>query len=249
MKKTLLIAAAALAAGVISSQAQVYSQNIVGYVNQVVPVNFSVINNPLDNSVGNAATNLFDCFSGNNDGTILYYWNGTGFTQVAFASGSPSGFVNAATAAVVPTPILNPGTGYYINNQNFAFTNTFVGTVHVDGAGVSTNVVGVTTNSIGTLHTYVFISSKLPVGGGISSALGLSNDSNGDLDGSIVYIPNIGVDGQVHGYNQVAYSSGSPSGFVNAATAAVVPEPQIPVGGGFLFNNQSGGTWNWIQSF
>ncbi len=37
--KTLLIAAAALAAAVTSSQAQstVYSQNIVGYVNQVLP--------------------------------------------------------------------------------------------------------------------------------------------------------------------------------------------------------------------
>ncbi len=32
--KTLLIAAAALAAGIISSQAQVYSQNIVGYANR-----------------------------------------------------------------------------------------------------------------------------------------------------------------------------------------------------------------------
>jgi len=37
MKKTLLIAAAALAAGVISSQAQVYSLNVVGYINQPIP--------------------------------------------------------------------------------------------------------------------------------------------------------------------------------------------------------------------
>ncbi len=37
MKKTLLIAAAALVAGVISSDAQVYSANIVGYVNVACP--------------------------------------------------------------------------------------------------------------------------------------------------------------------------------------------------------------------
>jgi len=37
MKKTLLIAAAALAAGIISTQAQVYSQNVVGYINQPIP--------------------------------------------------------------------------------------------------------------------------------------------------------------------------------------------------------------------
>ena len=39
--KTLLIAAAALAAGILSSSAQTYSQNIVGYVNQVLPANAS----------------------------------------------------------------------------------------------------------------------------------------------------------------------------------------------------------------
>ena len=37
MRKTLLIAAAALASSVISSQAGVYSQNIVGYANIVTP--------------------------------------------------------------------------------------------------------------------------------------------------------------------------------------------------------------------
>jgi hypothetical protein len=35
--KTLLIAAAALVAGVITSEAQVYSANIVGYVNVTLP--------------------------------------------------------------------------------------------------------------------------------------------------------------------------------------------------------------------
>ena len=39
MKKTLLMAAATLAAGIISSQAQVYSQNVVGYINQPIPAN------------------------------------------------------------------------------------------------------------------------------------------------------------------------------------------------------------------
>ena len=43
MKKTLLIAAAALVAGVISSEAQVYSANIVGYVNVVMPAGALVL--------------------------------------------------------------------------------------------------------------------------------------------------------------------------------------------------------------
>jgi hypothetical protein len=255
MRKTLLIAAAALAASVISSEAQVYSQNIVGYVNQIVPNNFSTINNPLDNPNGNSATNLFDTTSGNNDGSILFYWNGTGFTQVEFASGTvyagqPSGFVNALTLAPVAAPVLNPGTGYFFNNSsgNGVFTNTFVGTVHVDGAPTGTQTVGSTTNVLNGAAQFVFIASKLPIGGGIASSLGLTNDLAGDLDGSILYIPNI-VSGQVHGYAEIEYSSGAPSGFVNALTLANVAEPTIPVGGAFLFNNAVGANWNWVQSY
>jgi hypothetical protein len=86
------------------------------------------------------------------------------------------------------------------------------------------------------------------VGGGIASVLGLTNDAAGDLDGSVIYIPNIGLDGQVHGYVQTAFSSGSATGFVNANSGLPVAEPTIPVGGAFLFNNQAGSTWNWIQS-
>ena len=58
MKKTLLIAAAALAAGVVTSQAQVYSANVVGYVNAVIPANqLTLVANPLDDGT-NTVTSL-----------------------------------------------------------------------------------------------------------------------------------------------------------------------------------------------
>ena len=61
MKKTLLMAAAALAAGIITSQAQpVYSQNIVGYVNQTFVSGYVNVANPLDNGGGNSLTNIID---------------------------------------------------------------------------------------------------------------------------------------------------------------------------------------------
>jgi len=48
--KTLLIAAAALVAGVMSSEAQVYSQNVVGYINQPIPANsYQIIGSQLIN--------------------------------------------------------------------------------------------------------------------------------------------------------------------------------------------------------
>jgi len=249
MKKTLLIAAAALAAGVITSQAQVYSQNIVGYVNLPAVTGYTAMNNPLSNNGNDSATNLFDCVSGANDGSIILKWNGTGYTQYLFDSANGSTlFDNAVTLAAVPPPQLPPGSGFLFNNQNPSNTVTYVGTVLVDGHGASTNVVGLTTNILSHGTLYVYPASKLPIGGGISTVLGLTNPG-GVLDGSVILIPNT-VNGAIHGYTQILFDSANGStGFDNAITSAPVPEPVIPVGGSFLFSNQSGSDYAWIQSF
>jgi hypothetical protein len=246
MKKTLLIAAAALAAGVISSQAQaVYSQNIVGYVNVPSPVGYAAFANPLSNG-NNSATNFLDTTSGNSDGTIVLTWTGTKYAQAAIDSTSATGFSNPANFAPVPAPILAPGQGFLLNNLNASNTVTFVGTVAVGGPGASTNVVGITTNVLGNATTYVIASSVLPIGGGISSVLGLTNPG-GAIDGSVVLVPNV-VSGSIHGYTQTAFDSTSGTGFSNPANFAPLPEPVIPVGSSFLFNNQSGAPINWVQS-
>lgn len=245
MRKTLLIAAAALAASVISSQAQVYSQNIVGYVNVPSPVGYAAMANPLSNNGNDSATNLFD-MSGVNDGSIILTWAGTHYQQTAFDSTSATGFSDPATFAPLPAPVLPPGTGFLFNNQTASNTITFVGTVAVGGPGASTNVVGVTTNIISSATVYVLKSSILPIGGGISSVLGLQN-VGGALDGSIVLIPNI-VGGSIHGYQQTQFDSSSGTGFSDPATFASKPEPVIPVGGAFLFSDQSGADIQWVQS-
>jgi len=62
MRKTLLITAAALAAGIISTQAQVYSQNIVGYVNVTVGGNgYALIGHQLD--IGDGTNGISTVFS------------------------------------------------------------------------------------------------------------------------------------------------------------------------------------------
>lgn len=242
--KTLLIAtAAALAAGIITSQAQVYSQNIVGYVNTSVPVGFVNIANPFDASGGNnTITNIIPVFSGNYDGDLLFIFNGSSYTTYTIDSGQPTGVGNPSDTAAVAPPVINPGTGFFIQNTAGAVTNTFVGTVHVDGTG-STNVVGLTTNNLPVGFT--FKASKLPVGGGISSVLQLPKD--GSLDGSIINIPNI-VAGNVHGFTQITIDSGQSTGFGNASDTAAVPEPVIPLGTGFFIQNTSGNV-NWVQSY
>jgi hypothetical protein len=246
MKKTLLIAAAALAASVISSQAQVYSQNIVGYVNSPLAAGFVNVANPLDASdasgVNNSITNVINVFSGNYDGDGLYIWTGATYAQYTIDSGQSTGIGNAADTAAVAPPKLAPGSAIFIANGNAASTNTFVGAVHRDGAATGAQVVGVTTNTVGT--GFQFIASKLSIGGGISSVLGLPAD--GSLDGSSIYIPNISG-GAVHGFTQITVDSGQSTGFGNAADTAAVAEPVIPVGTGFFFFNGTGAPFNWVQ--
>jgi hypothetical protein len=245
--KTLLIAtAAALAAGIISSQAQVYSQNIVGYVNTPIPTGFVNIANPLDGSssggVNNTITNIVNVFSGNYDGDLLYIFNGATYNVYTLDSSQPTGVGNSSDTAAVAPPVIAPGIGIFIQNTASPITNTFVGTVHIDGT-TGTNVVGITTNALSL--GFRFISSKLPVGGGISSVLKLPND--GSLDGSIINIPNI-VGGNVRGFTQITIDSSQPTGFGNSSDTASVPEPIIPVGTGFFLQDTSGNE-NWVQSY
>ena len=56
--KTLLLTAALTAAGVATSMAQVYSVNMVGYINQSIPQGFSMIANQLNASPDNKVTTL-----------------------------------------------------------------------------------------------------------------------------------------------------------------------------------------------
>jgi hypothetical protein len=241
MRKTLLIAAAALAAGVISSQAQVYSQNIVGYVNQPLKAGFNTVANPLDNSTGNTLTNLVPgIVTGAYDGSLIYVWGGSSYT-VYYVDSTQGGLNDSGDNGNVPSPTVNPGTSFFFS-ANATNNVTFVGTVHVDGAGASTNVVGVTTNTWTGLQ---FVSSKLPIGGGISSVLGLPTGS-GQLDGSLIYVPNI-VSGGVHGFNTYYIDSTlGGNGIADSGDNNLVAEPIIPVGGGFFITHT--GPFSWIQS-
>jgi hypothetical protein len=261
--KTLLIAAAALAAGVISSQAQpVYSQNIVGYVNLPQTGNLDTFVTPLDVAGGNSATNIFQNVYnaglgyGPLDGNILLVWNGSTFVTYVFDSLKPTGFGDktdnnspTASGTALQSPILNPGQSVFIDNVAGATTNTIVGTVHVDFAATGSQVVGSTTNIVG--GNLQFLSSKLPIAGGISSVLNITNAYNpslgyGPLDGNILYVPNIGAGGFT-GYTEYVFDSLKSTGFGDKtdnnspqASGTALPQPIIPVGGGFFMDNVSG---------
>jgi len=142
MKKTLLIAAAALVAGVVSSQAQVYSANIVGYVNVSCAANTLVLtSNPLDDGTNQAN----DLLSALPTKSAIETWNGTGFT-----------LITKTTSGFAGNPSLPVGTGFFVKSIS-NFTNTFVGNV-VPAPGGNTSSQALPAN------TLVLVGSTLPIG-------------------------------------------------------------------------------------
>jgi len=143
MKKTLLIAAAALVAGVISSNAQVYSANIVGYVNVTMPANALVLtSNPLDDGTNTANSLLANL----PNKSLLETWNGSGFTVL---SKTTTGFAG--------NPSLPVGTGFFVKSVS-NYTNTYVGNV-VPAPGGNQATVNLPANAL------VLVGSVLPVSG------------------------------------------------------------------------------------
>jgi len=250
--KSLLLAAAALAAGVLSSQAQtVYSANIVGYVNTPLNPGFASVANPLDIGGGNSLTNIIVNVGGALDGDLVYVWNVTQYTIYTIDSSKATGLADSADVNALPSPTIDPGELFYFDNTyNVGYTNTFVGTVHTDGAAVGTGTIGVTTNVLTT--GFNFVSSKLPIAGGVSSVLGLTNVITagvGALDGDLLYVPNISTAGAFLGYDIITIDSSKSTGFADSADVNAVPEPVIPVGGGFIFDNTYTSSVSWIQSY
>ena len=224
--KTLLIAAAALAAGVMSSSAAVYSQNIVGYVNidLVGQGKYTLVANPLDNGNGNQLTNLLATLPA---GSKVLTWNGSGYNQYANVGGNWNGGLNNTA--------LNPGSGFFVANGKVTggpypdITNTFVGSVAVLSGGSATNAIPL---------LYSLQGSPIPLAG----SLALSGTSTGDTNfacganltaGSRILTWNP----TTQGYNQYTKAGGIWNG-----TAPV------NVGDGFFLYNKNGPVTNWVQT-
>lgn len=123
--KSLLIAGAALAASLMTSKAQVYSQNIVGYINVPLNAGYNLVANQLDLD-GTGTNNSIYSTVGTNlpNGTRVLAWNGSGFTTADYAASSQKWIGNNA----VITNAMNPGNGFFIS-VSVATNLTFVGNV------------------------------------------------------------------------------------------------------------------------
>ena len=132
--KTLVIAVAALAAGILASSAQTYSQNVVGYANVVLVGGYNLIANPFDDGNGNQLTNLITAILPAKSSVTT--WNPVSQTYNGAITGG-GGTWNANTT-------LLPGVGFFLRNGTIAsppVTNTFVGTVVANVGASTTNAL------------------------------------------------------------------------------------------------------------
>jgi len=237
--KTLLIVAGALAVGIVSSQAQVYSQNIVGYANVVITGNqYNMLTVPFDSGVSNGANEVF---SGNYalnpgylpDGTILFRWNGTGFVANVYDTGvgaDANNWYNGDESATADTPVLLPGQGFFLFPPA-NFTNLYAGTVAVNSGG--SNVMTLTGNQ------YNMVGCVVPAAGVVSNSV----INMYPPDGTILFTWNgTGFAGNVYD-TQVGADANN---WYNGDESATAPTPVINVGQGFFLFPSS--TYQWTNS-
>jgi hypothetical protein len=205
-KTLLLAAAAALAAGILSSSAQVYSANVVGYVSFVVSNGLSAYTTPLDfdgTGTNNTVINVIGTNLPVNSQVLT--WNGVGY--------SPNSYVQAKGGSVgwqFPNTTITPGQGYFINNPSNTVTVTIVGTVEQGGL----------TNGFITGAGYSFVGSLFPAPGGITSTYG--------------YTPSL--NDQVLVWNGSGYSPNSYVQAKGGSIGWQFGEPQLSVGQAVFIN-------------
>src|ERR1035437_2126710 len=229
MRTKVLLCAAAMAASLASSVAQnVYSLNVVGYVNVTLPAHqFTAVANPLDASVGgtvaggNDITNLFSTAAGNvQAGSTLSTFN-PGLNDydpaITFSGKSSTWGGNFA---------MNPGVGaLYLNNGATDTVITCVGQVQQGTYSVA---------SIAS-HTFQLAGSPVPLGGDVS-----------DLNTKLGLVPSAGdtvatFNGAANDWNAAVTWSAKSSTWT--APLAIAP------GVGFLYLNNGASANTWVSNF
>lgn len=240
--KTLLIAAAALAVGIVSSQAQVYSQNIVGYANVKTPNGGTyLITVPFQIGASNGANEVWPLVGGLPtipDFSTISLWNGAGYDNYQSDSGSTSLWDDGNGDAIPNAPLLPVGKGFFLI-PNGDTTNTFAGTVAVN-VGTS-NVMSLANGGI------YLVASVVPYAGAVTNG-NLTTGAGGPClfspDG-IVGIPDFSTLSiwNGHGYDNYQSDSGSSSFWDNGNGDAIPVPPSITVGQGFFIIPN--GNFNW----
>ena len=232
----------ALAAGLLSASAQVYSANVVGYYNvSVAPGGYKLIANQLTNSANDVNVVVGNgCKSDPNgiENTVIYLWSGVGYSIYQYftgadadtyflGSGSVNGWYDGGGSLAVGQ--LAQGTGHFLYNPSaVSITNTFVGQV-VQGPFSRTIKTG--------FDTYSIIA---PVSTNVDNFVGFPGTSDPNaINNDSIYIYNGGYNIYQYftGADADAYflGSGSVDGWYDGG-GAIQSSKQL-VGQGFFLNH------------
>jgi len=234
--KTLLLSAAALlAAGIVSSQAQaVYSQNIVGYASFSLPASFTLMTTPFQIGVTNGANEIF----GTNlpDATQIYLWNSSvgKFVIDYYDTGggfNPEPWLMSDDSTPTNPPILAPGQGFFVF-PSAPVTNTFAGVVAV--------AVGAT-NNMALTAAFNFVGSVIPAGGGVTNSL---INLTGMPDASQVYIWNQTTGKYIIDYYDTGGGFNPPPYWYMSDDSTPTNVPSLTVGQGMFIFPSAPYTWS-----
>ena len=233
MKKSLLLAAAALAVGALSSLAKpsnLESQNIVGYVTQTLPGSnntYAQINVPLW-----AGTNTVEgLMPAIKKGDKISLWTGDRFIFFTYAGANFDGQDHAwmdSQGRGQNSPVIHPGRAFLYQNNGHAFTKTFIGTVPLGG---STTIPGG--------HAYTLLASALPIAGPVDTAFSLPLQA-----GDKIFIM-AGESYQAFTYRGANFD-GQGHAFVDGLGEART-SPVIQVGQSFFYQNNQDSPEIWNQ--
>jgi hypothetical protein len=216
--KSVILGAALLAAGVATSMAQsnVYSVNVVGYVNVTIPAgDFALISNPLLGT-SNDLNSLMGTLPNNT--TKVYEWS----------AGAQAFQIYTKRAAGFSSPYdghaILPGEGLFVQNTGgVPITNTFVGQV-MQGTNSVPYVSG---------GNFSLVSSPAPLSGGIETTLGFPA-----VNGDKLYQWSIGAQGYaIISRHATTWGGGEPQ---------IGIDPNLGPAEGFFYTSTAGGTWNQV---
>jgi hypothetical protein len=244
MRKTLLIAAATLASGIISSQAGVYSQNVVGYANlPAVSGKNTLLEVPFTIGVSNGVNEVFgetlplysEVLTYSQSGySIALFDNGNG-------PGTPEWYQSDDSTPLTTLPTLPPGEGFFLIAQGNV-TNVFAGAVAVN--------VGSSNNMVLLSGKNNLVGSVVPYAGAVTN--GNTSTGGPDLNGLPIYSELLFYTAAT-GYTIALFDNGNGPGTPNwyysdDSTPYVDPTtggnvPNIAVGQGFFIIPQGPYTW------
>ena len=188
--KTLLLSAAALlAAGIVSTQAQpVYSQNVVGYANVVTAGGTFALSVPFAIGVRNGANEIWPLISPGNpsipDFSTILIWTGGSYVTYVSDSGSPTLWDMADQATPTNAPILKVGQGFFLEPSS-ATTNVFAGTIAVNVGSSNVTTLSGGTFLVAPVVPYggVVTNGNLTTGAGGPNLWAVANSGGGGANG------------------------------------------------------------------